>query len=43
MKANLSHTWGLALLKIAISYKSLSPEQLYIICTKIGEWGLLEK
>jgi len=43
LKANLNHTWGMALLKIAVQVKCLSPEQLYIICTKICEWGLLQR
>lgn len=43
LKANFSHTWGMALLKIAVQAKCLSPEQLYIICTKICEWGLLQR
>lgn len=38
--ANLNHTWGLALLNIAVS--TLTPEQLHIVCAKIGEWGLLQ-
>lgn len=43
LKANLSHTWGMALLKIVVQAKCLSPEQLNVICTKICEWGLLQR
>ena len=43
LKANLNHTWGMALLNIAVQAKCLSPEQLYIICTTICDWGLLQR
>ena len=36
------HTWGLALVKMALRKGNLTPEQLYLICSKIGEWGILQ-
>lgn len=33
----------MALLKIVIDAQVLTPEQLYMVCARIREWGLLQK